>query len=88
MAQIKVHTNLLDLGIPELTHSKRELERYFKLAESMDVSEENQMLIDLREQYKEVKSALKIAKMESKLYHLRLDIAEAKESYKHKYGEK
>lgn len=87
MAQIIVKQNYLDCTIPELLHSKRELERYFELAKNMDVQDDNQMLIDLKESYKSIKAALKIAKMESKLHNLRLDIADAKESYKHKFGE-
>lgn len=86
MAKLVVNRNYLEMTIPELKMAQRDVKKFWNLARENNVPSDNAMLNDIIEDAQKISLALKIAKKESQLYNLKLDIAEAKAKYYDKFG--
>ena len=87
MAQIKVNRNYLNMTIPELKVSQRDINKFWNLAIEKKVPSDDPMLNSLIIDAQKISAALKIAKLESKIHNLKQDLNDKKESYRHKYHE-
>lgn len=87
MAKLVVNRNYLDMTIPELKMAQDDVHKFWNLAIKNNVPDDNPMLNDIIKDAQKISLALKIAKLESKIHNLKLDLAEAKDKYHEKFGE-